>query len=376
MSLPDSRDGDAMFEGSKMRASEVDMLIRNLIAAACCFAACAVGAFAQTSKSPVNHDPDKVKFVTSDINNFWRAFDLARKETDREAKIAIFQKEYLDQGSAGLQDFVRLRIKNAKDLVETIEKLPNFYASVRPSTLRVGRMEKKMRRSFHKFKQLYPDAAFPDVYFVIGVANTGGTASGNGLLIGAELYGLTPNTPRGEFPAWLKALFPDAGDETELLRLVTKALDTALKPVERLPYIVAHESCHFNQNYPKQTTVLEKSIQEGACDLIAELTAGEVINPQLKVYGDRNEADLWRDFRAEMGGTDLSKWMYNGFKIKDRPGDLGYYMGYKISRAYYRNAKDKRQAISDILNIKDFSGFFQRSRYGEKFPAHGAQARP
>ncbi|HEY0098802.1 MAG TPA: DUF2268 domain-containing putative Zn-dependent protease [Pyrinomonadaceae bacterium] len=335
-----------------------------------------MSAFAQGSKPTVNRDPEKVKFVTSDIDNFWRAFDLAAKEIDREKRIAIFQKEYLDQGSAGLQDFVRLRIKNAKSLVETIERLPKFYASVRHSTSRVAQLEKPMRRSFRKFKQLYPDAAFPDVYFVIGIANTGGTASGSGLLIGAELYGLTPGTPREEFPAWFKTLLPDAGDEKELLRLVAKALDTALKPVEKLPFTVAHESCHFNQNYPKQATLLEKSIQEGACDLIAELTAGQVINPTLKVYGDRNEARLWRDFQAEMSGTDLSKWMYNSFRIKDRPGDLGYYMGYKISQAYYRNAKDKRQAIRDILNIKDFQGFFQRSRYDEKFAAHGAKAHP
>src|SRR3712207_7367731 len=104
------------------------------------------------------------------------------------------------------------------------------------------------------------------------------------LLIGAELYGLTPETPREEFPAWFKTFLPDVKDEGELLRLVTKALDTSLKPVERLPAIVAHESCHFNQKYPRQTTVLEKSIQEGTCDLVAELVAGEVINPSLKAY--------------------------------------------------------------------------------------------
>lgn len=352
------------------------MYIRNIIRTACCLVACALTVFAQANEPTVNRDPGRVKFVTSDIANFWRAFDLASKETDREKRVRIFQTEYLDKGSAGLRDFVRLRIKNAKGLVETIDRLPKFYASVRPATLRVGQLEKKMRQSFHKFKRMYPEAAFPDVYFVIGIANTGGTASNSGLLIGAELYGLTPTTPREEFPAWFRTLFPDVGDEKELLRLVTKALDVSLKPVDRLPFIVAHESCHFNQNYPKQTTLLEKSIQEGSCDLIAELTAGEVINPALKVYGERNEASLWREFRAGMGGTDLSKWMYNGFRIKDRPGDLGYYVGYKISHAYYRNAKDKRAAIKEILNIRDFSDFFLRSRYGEKFAADATKAQP
>jgi hypothetical protein len=338
------------------------MRIYRLIACAVCCALCALTAFSQT----VNGDPDKARFVTTDIENFWRAFDMARNETAREKKIAIFQTEYLDKGSAGLRDFVRLRIKTAKDLVETVERLPRYYASVRASTLRIAETERATRRGFRKFKRLYPEAVFPDVYFVIGVANTGGTTSSSGLLIGAELYGLTANTPRDEFPAWFKTFLPDVKDEGELRRLVTKALDTALKPVERLPAIVAHESCHFNQKYPRQTTVLEKSIQEGACDLIAELVAGEVINPVLKAYGERHEAELWREFRAEMGGTDLSKWMYNGFKIKDRPGDLGYYMGYKISGAYYRNAKDKRQAVRDILSITDFNEFFRASRYGER----------
>lgn len=343
------------------------MRVSRLIAVALYFALCASNAFSQTGGPPVNRDPDRAKLVTSDIDNFWRAFDAAAKETEKEKKIAIFQAEYLDKGSAGLRDFVRLRIKSAKDLVETVEKLPKFYASVRPSTLRVAETGRAIRRSFRKFKQLYPEAAFPDVYFVIGVANTGGTASDSGLLIGAELYGLTPTTPRDEFPAWLKTFMPDVKDEQELRRLAAKALETSLKRVERLPAIVAHESCHFNQKYPRQRTVLEKSIQEGSCDLIAELSAGEVINPANKAYGDRHEAELWRDFRAEMNGTDLSKWMYNSFRIKDRPGDLGYYVGYKISRAYYSNAKDKRQAIRDVLNIKDFNEFFERSRYGEKF---------
>lgn len=336
--------------------------MKRLLASVFCFAVLIAPVFAQT-----NADPDKVKFVTSDIDNFWRAFDLAAKESDREKKIQIFQTEYLDKGSVGLQDFVRLRIKSAKDLTAVVETLPRFYASVRKSTLRVAETEKAMRKSFRKFKKLYPNAVFPDVYFVIGISNTGGTASKNGLLIGTELYGLTKDTPRDEFPAFFKKFSPAGTSEADLQRIVETALAVALKPIEKIPPIVAHESCHYNQNYPKQTTVLEKSIQEGACDFIAELIAGEPLNTNQKKYGDRHEAELWKEFEAQMNGTDLSKWMYNGFKSKDRPGDLGYYMGYKISWAYYNNHKDKRQAVADVLNIKDFADFFERSRYREKF---------
>jgi hypothetical protein len=328
---------------------------------------CAPGVFAQTDGRRLNSDPDKVKFVTSDINNFWGAFDLAGKETDREKKIAVFQSEYFDKGSVGLQDFLRLRIKSAKDLVETVERLPRFFASIRPETLRIAKMEKQMRNSFRKFKKIYPDAVFPDVYFLIGVTNTGGTTSKNGLLIGAELTGTTAATPRDEFPSLYKKFVPDVKDDMELQRTVAKLLDTSLKPVENVPVIVAHESCHYNQNYPQLSTVLAKSIQEGACDFIAELIAGEPNNIAQKIYGDRHEAELWREFQADMNTADWNRWMYNGFKSKDRPGDLGYYMGYKISWSYYKNSQNKQQAVSDILNIKDFPAFFGKSRYSEKF---------
>jgi hypothetical protein len=328
---------------------------------------CAAALFAQVERKEVNADPDKARFVTSDIQNFWRAFDLASKEADKAKKVAIYQVEYFDKGSAGLQDFVSSRIGTARALVETVDMLPRFYASVRPGTLRVAEMEKKIRRSFRKFKKLYPEAVFPDIYFVIGTASTGGTASKNGLLIGTELYGTTAQTPRDEFPAAFRTFLKDVKDDDELNALVAKALDTALKSIDSLPTIVAHESCHFNQNYPKQVTVLEKSIQEGSCDLIAELTAGDVINPSLKAYGNQHEERLWRDFEAQMTGKDLSLWMYNSFKIKDRPGDLGYYMGYKISQEYYRNARDKKAAVREILNIQDFNAFFEKSGYRAKF---------
>jgi len=130
-----------------------------------------------------------------------------------------------------------------------------------------------------------------------------------------------------------------------------------------LPAIVAHESCHYNQSLPRQVTVLEKSIQEGSCDLISEIISGGNINSAQKIYGDAREAELWKEFAADMSTTNIRNWMYNGVTAKDKPGDLGYYIGYKISQAYYQKASDKKQAIRDILNIKDFQRFYEASGY-------------
>jgi uncharacterized protein YjaZ len=87
----------------------------------------------------------------------------------------------------------------------------------------------------------------------------------------------------------------------------------------------------------------------------------------LHTYGNPREQELWLEFQKDMNGKDTSKWLYQGDKAKDRPADLGYYIGYKISEAYYMHARDKRQAIKDIIEIKNFNQFLGAGRYGEKF---------
>lgn len=300
------------------------------------------------SPPKLNHNPELVKFVTSDIGNFWRAYDLATNQTDKAKRIAIYQAEYLDKGSAGLKDFLRLRIKSAENLVSTIDRMPKYYASIRRQTLQVQRMETQMRSAFKKFKAIYPEAVFPDVYFLIGVTSSGGTTGPSGLLIGTEMYGKTAKTPLEELSAWLKVV---------------------LSTVEQVPAIVAHESCHYNQRYNSaldQRHLLGKSLQEGACDTIGELISGRNINEHLKVYGRTHAAEIWRDFEADMYKPDISKWIYNASNAKDRPADLGYYMGYLITRAYYNQAKDKKQAVYDILNIQDARAFYEASGVRQK----------
>ena len=320
--------------------------MKRLFVAVLFLLACAPSAAAQAERPGVNGDPERARFVTTDVDHFWRAYDLAAREPDRARRVAIYQREYLDRGSPGLKDFVRLRIKSAEELVAAIERQPRYYAAIRPGTLRVREMEEEMRGAFRRFEALYPDAVFPDVYFLIGVSNTGGTTSGSGLLIGTEMYGQAPGVPQDELPGWMK---------------------TALKPIESLPAIVAHESCHFNQKLGEERTLLAKAIQEGSCDLIGELMAGEIITAPQHAWANPREAELWREFEAEMDSTGIRKWFYNGATSQDRPADLGYYVGYKVSQAYHARAADKRQAVRDILNVRDYRDFLARSGYREKF---------
>jgi uncharacterized protein YjaZ len=113
--------------------------------------------------------------------------------------------------------------------------------------------------------------------------------------------------------------------------------------------------------------LLGKSLSEGSADFIGELIAGGNITPNLHEYGNPREKQLWLEFKKEMNGTNESNWLYQADKAKDKPADLGYYIGYKIVESYYNKAKDKKQAIKDILEIKDFNAFLTASGYDEKF---------
>src|SRR5216684_6313928 len=69
-------------------------------------------AFAWTSaaqdsgvRASPNHDPDAARFVTSDLDNFWRAYALAVAAGSATEREKIYQREYLDKGSPGLKDF-------------------------------------------------------------------------------------------------------------------------------------------------------------------------------------------------------------------------------------------------------------------------------
>ena len=295
-----------------------------------------------SAQTTTNTNPDAAKFVTSDIDLFWAAYDKAKPEND----LIVYRDEYLKKGSVGLQEFTRLRIGSSCNLVNALNASPKYYAALRESSLKIPAYEKQLRAGLYKLKEIYPEAVFPDVYFLIGRMNSGGTLSDKGLLIGVDMFGKNDGVSTEGLNDWQKAV---------------------TSPTTRLPFIVAHELVHYQQKNAASNTLLARALGEGVADFIAELTAGNHINPHLHTYANPIEKELWLEFKQEMNGTNLDNWLYQGEKAKTRPADLGYWMGYKIAESYYQNAADKKQAVKDILEIKDFPKFLADSRYEEKF---------
>ena len=294
----------------------------------------------QHAVSP-NSDPAAAQLVTSDIPRFWRVFDSTSLKDAAER----FQREYIDYGTIGLRDFLQARIQNGRYLAGTVSARPRYYSAIRDSTLAVDRnplIKEAIQASFRKLKEIYPDAVFPNVYFLIGRMNSAGTVSSNGLLIGVEMNARNDDTPIDELTNWERA--------------VTGQIAT-------LPHIVAHELIHIQQPRDGKTTLLQQALSEGGADFVGELISGGIINKVQRAHGDANELALWREFQKDMMGTDVSRWMFQGDRAKDRPADLGYYVGYKICAELYRRMTDKRQAVRRILQITDPEAFLKESGY-------------
>src|SRR5215218_10298935 len=96
----------------------------------------AITAFAQTTFS---HDPDSSVFLTTDINNFWKAFD----DFQKDSTVNPFGKKYLDVGSSGVKGFTPNRIESADHLFATVKQRRVDYAAVRQNTLRIKEKEKQ-----------------------------------------------------------------------------------------------------------------------------------------------------------------------------------------------------------------------------------------
>jgi tetratricopeptide (TPR) repeat protein len=236
-------------------------------------------------------DPNRARFVTVDIERFWKAYDKAISAS-AEDRIAIFERDYIDPGTIGLKDFRRSGRLNAKTLVKVIEERPSFFRTIRPFTSRIEKQRAETIAAFRKLKRLYPDAIFPNVYFVIGQMQSGGTASDNGLLMGAEMFTRTPGVPMSELTEWQKGAIMAQSD---------------------IPPLVAHESIHFQQKYPAQVGLLCQCLKEGSADFLGELTSGRLIKrmQEVHVWANVRERQLWEEFQKDMTvASSSSRWLY------------------------------------------------------------------
>ena len=272
----------------------------------------------------LNTNPDEIQIITSDIDRFWSTVDNYEGDLSN-----ALDKEYIKQGTNGLKNFIPERIISAEALAEHYLDNKEYYNSIRESTLQVEKVKYEIINILYEFKEIYPKAKFPNIYYIIGRMNSGGTAKNSGLLIGAEMF----------------------------------------KNYEESIITAIHELIHYQQPniLSFRVSLLTKSLQEGCADFITSLLIDEEkrMKPDTYKYGYIHEKKLWEEFYAVMNSKDSDEqciWLYGG-QAEDRPMMLGYFIGNQIAKSYYNKESDKKQAIYDIINWKNSNKFLITSGY-------------
>lgn len=277
------------------------------------------------------HAQSSNKIFTSDIDNFWRAYDSIQQTTDFTKQLALINTYYISKRTKGLDAFMGLRNYNDTLYIQLIKQYPKFWNSIRSNTLSIKTKTAALHKAIVDLQKLYPELREAEMYFTIGGLISGGTIKDNMVLVGAEIATGNSSTNVSEFEDdWLKKVF-------------------AKQSLDNLVYLNIHEYIHTQQK-GSGIRVLNLCIAEGACDFIAELVLQKELQTQYITYGRTHQHEIKNQFKKEMLLKDISNWLYNGGQ-KGESADLGYYIGYEICKSYYKHAKNKSKAIKEIIEL-------------------------
>lgn len=265
---------------------------------------------------------------TDDVDLFYRLYDANEGRPTAEQ----LQRDYLDVGSDGLKHLASVRNVTGVRMAEAMAARPEIYVEARRCAETLPKVRGRVDAALQEFARRTPEARFPPVTVAVGRGRPVAIGSpANGVQIGLEaLCGAT-------------FINPDIED--------------------RFVGVLVHEYVHTQQSpdlvRDDGLTVLEVSLGEGAAEFLTELLSGAPAYAYFGPLTAGRELEIETRFAADVDKTELSDWVYNS--TLETPGDLGYWVGYRIAKAYYRNAADKEAAFREILGLTDAKAFLAAS---------------
>lgn len=295
-----------------------------------------VNGLAQIKPPELTDDPRKAPFVYDDVLNFNQAFDHLTEGVD---SLSILQSEYLDKGTPGLKMFIEKYGLTAQMLVDAIQERPEKYRELHKMPELLDSYSKEGRKAYGDLKKYIPDIVYPPTYFLIGAYRGIGSSSAEGSLLAVESWPM---------------------------------------PIEGRTTMLVHELAHFQQVmavgydkyvalYGPEKSLLGLCIREGTAEFFTDLVLGQITQTEQLEYVLEHETRLWEQFSKEMYGSETGDWMWTKPSDPEQPSYVGYALGYRIAKAYYENAADKKQALREILSVTDYPTFFEKSGYARQF---------
>ena len=275
-------------------------------------------------------------FITSDIANFWEAYDKIKTTQDSAQQYHYLQTLYLDKASEGLLTLMQVRQYTAQSYIEAIQKYPQFWQSIRKNTLQVQTHLPAIQKHLAKFKTLYPKMRPAKAYYTIGALRTGGTGVAGKLLIGTEIALADATTIIDEFPSPIRE---------------NRKKHFATNSAQNFELLNVHEFIHTQQR-AIGGNLLAFCMYEGVAEFISCLITGIPSSTPAVRQGKKYHQKIIRKFEQDMFNEHKAGlWLWSDQTNEFNMRDLGYYVGYAFCEQYYTQAKDKKEAIRTLLEL-------------------------
>lgn len=285
--------------------------------------------------STFSFSQSKKLVVTDDIHRFWKTYDLILQEKDSAKQIELIKEQYISKGTPGLSAIMQARNYSPQGYIYAINHYPKFWSSIRNNTLSADNYAKKIEKGLKKFTKIYPEAKPAKIYFTIGALRTGGTTMQDKVLIGAEIAMANAETYTEE----IKTDFPYLIDYFKT------------NPINDLEFLNVHEYIHTQQKSTIGNSLLAQTMMEGVAEFLAEIALKiKSPNPQIE-FGYQNEEKIKLAYTKEMFSPNVYNWLWNSQNNEFKMRDLGYFVGYAISKKYYDLAINKKQAIKELIEL-------------------------
>lgn len=300
-------------------------------------------------------DASTKNIITTDISNFWNAYDHIITTQDSVLQYQYLDSLYFQKGTLGLKGIMQARNYTSDDYINAINRYPKFWTSVRENTLKTDQYVSELAEGIEKMKAIYPALKPAKIYFTIGALRSNGTTMDSLVLIGSELAMADQNTVASEFEERSSAqrrIFFDSN------------------PIDNLVLLNIHEYVHTQQK-PVVNNLLSYVLHEG----IAEFVSVKALNvpsatPAIS-YGKKNDAVKIKFEKSMFNGNNVYQWLWSDSDNEFNMRDLGYYIGYQISEINYNQADDKQAAIKEMIeldytNEAQIEDFVNRSHFFSK----------
>ena len=263
----------------------------------------------------ITANPDSATIITNDIHRFWEAYDLLEKQKSTLDSLKIIRTIFIENASGGLRQYMKAANCYEVKYLETIREKRNEYLAVRKKTQMVMGEKPFIVRYLRRFKQLYPSLKIPVICYTIGIFQVGGTQFDDCLFIGCE---------------------------TDVIGNVD------------IPTQTIHELSHFQQKDQYPISNLDLAMIEGGAEFVSHQVTGKRVLTDTWTYGLGNESNLWKDFKSKMDSTIDMQWFLNiSDTAKQRPGSLGYFIGFRICESYLQNRDNKNSALRDLIEMEN-----------------------